>query len=117
MCEELEISRDAYYKWLKRKDNKNIYELNHESLKPLIQKYYDISTCIGKSLNNDFIEYNLDLLNNSDYKLNDIILHSDRGGMYKSSIYNTKTAEMNLIPSLSAPYACTHNPWIETLNG
>ena len=43
MCEELEISRDAYYKWLKRKNNKNRYELNHESLKPLIQKYYDIS--------------------------------------------------------------------------
>ena len=39
MCEELEISRDAYYKWLKRKDNKNSYKLNHESLKPLIQKY------------------------------------------------------------------------------
>ena len=43
MCEELEISRDAYYKWLKRKNNRNRYELNHESLKPLIQKYYDIS--------------------------------------------------------------------------
>ena len=24
---------------------------------------------------------------------------------------------MNLIPSMSAPYTCTHNPWIETLNG
>ena len=43
MCEELEISRDSYYKWQKRKDLKNKYELNHESLKPLIQKYYDIS--------------------------------------------------------------------------
>lgn len=43
MCEELEISRDTYYKWLKRKDNKNRYELNHEYLKPLIQKYYDLS--------------------------------------------------------------------------
>lgn len=43
MCKELEISRDAYYKWLKRKDNKNRHEINHESLKPLIQKYYDIS--------------------------------------------------------------------------
>ena len=51
------------------------------------------------------------------YKLKDVILHSDRGGMYKSGIYNTKTAEMNLIPSMSAPYTCTHNPWIETLNG
>lgn len=30
MCEELEISRDAYYKWLKRKGNKNRYELNRE---------------------------------------------------------------------------------------
>lgn len=225
MCEELEVSRDAYYKWLKRKNTKNRYELNHESLKPIIQKYYDLSngtagyrqikeqieyhegiiisyymsflikccimklpevrkkkknkgkytittkgdekkytyqniaenididdiykvistdttevkleedgkqnvsffidaysteilvSCIGKSLNNDFIEYNLNLLNNSDYKLDDVILHSDRGGMYKSGIYNTKTAEMNLIPSMSAPYTCTHNPWIETLNG
>lgn len=224
MCEELEIFRDAYYKWLKRKDSKNRYELNHELLKPLIQKYYDISngtagyrqirdqlnehegiiisyymaflikccimklpeirkkknkgkytvttkddekkytyqniaenididdiykvistdtteiklgedgkqnvsffidaysteilvSCIGKTLDNDFIEHNLDLLNNCDYKLNDMILHSDRGGMYKSGIYNTKTAEMNLIPSMSAPYTCTHNPWIETLNG
>lgn len=210
MCEELEISRDAYYKWLKRKNNKNRYELNHESLKPLIQKYYDISngtagyrqikeqlqehegiiiscymsflikcclmklpevrkkknkgkytvttkddekkytyqniaeniniddiykvistdttevkleeggkqnvsffidaysteilvSSIGKSLNNDFIEYNLKLLNNSDYKLDNVILHSDRVGMYKSGIYNTKTAEMNLIPSMAAP--------------
>ncbi len=225
MCEELEISRDTYYKWLKRKNIKNRYELNHEALKPLIQKYYDLSngtagyrqikeqleyhegiiisyymaflikccimklpearkknknkgkytvttkgdekkytyqniaesmdindiykvistdttevklekdgkqnvsffidaysteilvSCIGKSLNNDFIEYNLNLLNDSDYKLDNIILHSDRGGMYKSGIYNTKTAEMNLIPSMSAPYTCTHNPWIETLNG
>lgn len=224
MCEELEIARDAYYKWLKRKNNKNNYELNHELLKPFIQKYYDLSngtagyrqikeqlqehegivisyymsfrikccimklpevrkkknkgkytittkndekkytyqniaenididdiykvistdttevkleedgkqnvsffidaysteilvSCIGKSLDNDFIEYNLDLLNNSDYKFNNMILHSDRGGMYKSGIYNTKTAEMHLIPSMSAPYTCTHNPWIETLNG
>lgn len=225
MCEELEISRDSYYKWLKRKDLKNIYEINRESLKPLIEKYYNqsngtagyrqikeqieehegiiisyymsflikccimklpeirkkkkninkyrtttdnnitkytyqniaetididdiykvISTdttevkldedgkqnvsffidaysteilvsCIGKSLDNDFIEFNLNLLNNCGYKLNDIILHSDRGGMYKSGIYNTKTAEMHLIPSMSAPYTCTHNPWIETLNG
>ena len=30
MCEELEISRDAYYKWLKRKGTKNIYEINQE---------------------------------------------------------------------------------------
>ena len=225
MCEELEISRDAYYNWLKRKNRRNRYEINHETLKPLIQKYYDLSngtagyrqikeqleyhegtiisyymaflmkcrimklpeirkkkknkgkytvttkgdekkytyqniaestniddiykvistdttevklekdgkqnvsffidaysteilvSCIGKSLNNDFIEYNLDLLNDSDYKLEDTILHSDRGGMYKSGIYNTKTAEMHLIPSMSAPYTCTHNPWIETLNG
>lgn len=225
MCEELEISRDAYYKWLKRENQKNRYEINHETLKPLIQKYYDLSngtagyrqikeqleyhegtiisyymaflmkcrimklpeirkkkknkgkytvttkgdekkytyqniaestniddiykvistdttevklkedgkqnvsffidaysteilvSSIGKSLNNDFIEYNLDLLNDSDYKLEDTILHSDRGGMYKSGIYNTKTAEMHLIPSMSAPYTCTHNPWIETLNG
>ena len=43
MCEELEISRDAYYKWLKRENIKNRYELNHEALKPLIQKYYDLS--------------------------------------------------------------------------
>lgn len=224
MCEELEISRDAYYKWLKRKNIKNKYEISHEILKPLIQKYYDLSngtagyrqikeqleehegviisyymsfllkccimklpeirkkrnkgkytvttkddekkytyqniaenididdiykvistdttevkleedgkqnvsffidaysaeilvSCIGKTLDNDFIEYNLNLLNHSCYKLKDVILHSDRGGMYKSSIYNTKTAEMNLIPSMSAPYTCTHNPWIETLNG
>lgn len=225
MCEELEISRDSYYKWLKRKDTKNKYELNHDSLKPLIQKYYDLSngtagyrqikeqlkeheglvityymafllkckimklpevrkkkknkgkytvttkdnedkytyeniaenisiddiykvistdttevkleldgkqnvsffidayssevlsSCIGKSLDNDFIEYNLDLLKQSNYKLKDVILHSDQGGMYKSGIYKTKTAEMNLKPSMSAPYTCTHNPWIETLNG
>lgn len=225
MCEELEISRDAYYKWIRRKNIKNRYEINRESLKPLIQKYYDISngtagyrqikeqleehegiiisyymsflvkccimklpeirkknknkgkytitdkddekkytyqniaenidindiykvistdttevklekdgkqnvsffidaysteilvSCIGKSLDNSFIEYNLDLLNHSNYNLQNVILHSDRGGMYKSGIYNTKTAEMKLIPSMSAPYTYTHNPWIETLNG
>ena len=225
MCEELDISRDAYYKWLKRKDDKNRYELNHELLKPLIKKYYDISngtagyrqikeqlqehdgivisyymaflikcrimklpevrkkkknigkyktktddnnkkyvyeniaenieiddiykvistdttevkleqdgkqnvsffidaysseilvSCIGKSLDNNFIEYNLNLLNKSNYKIDNMILHSDRGGMYKSGIYNTKTADMNLIPSMSAPFTYTHNPWIETING
>ena len=225
MCEELEISRDAYYKWTKRKNIKNRYTLNHESLKPLIKKYYDLSngtagyrqikdqlaehegliityymsfilkckimklpevrkkkknkgkykvttkdnetkytyeniaeniniddiykvistdttevkleqdgkqnvsffidaysseilaSSIGKSLDNDFIEYNLELLNKSNYKLNNVILHSDRGGMYKSGIYKTKTTEMNLKPSMSAPYTYTHNPWIETLNG
>lgn len=225
MCEELEISRDSYYKWLKRKNIKNRYERNHEYLKPLIQKYYDQSNgtagyrqirdqleeyeginisyymaflikccimklpeirkkkknkgkytinikndekkytyqniaentdindiykvlstdttelkleqdgkqnvsffidaysseilvaCIGKSLDNDFIEYNLNLLNNCNYKIDGMILHSDRGGMYKSGIYQTKTADMNLIPSMSAPYTCTHNPWIETING
>lgn len=224
MCEELEISRDSYYKWLKRRNNKNRYELNHDSLKPLIQKYYDISNgtagyrqikeqlqehegiiisyymafllkccimklpeirkkknkgkytitnntqevkytyqniaenididgiykvistdttevklkddgkqnvsffidaysteilvaCIGKSLNNDFIEHNLELLKKSNYKFQNMILHSDRGGMYKSGIYKTKTAEMKLIPSMSAPYTYTHNPWIETING
>ena len=37
--------------------------------------------------------------------------------IYKSEIYNTKTAEVNLISSMSAPYTCTDNPWIETLNG
>lgn len=225
MCEELEISRDSYYKWLKRKDIKNRYELNHESLKPIIKEYYDLSngtagyrqikeqleehegliisyymaylmkccimklpevrkkkknigkyrtttdkntkkyvydnlaenididdiyevistdttevkleedgkqnvsffidaysseiiiSCIGKSLDNNFIEYNLDLLKKSNYNIKNMILHSDRGGMYKSGIYNTKTADMNLIPSMSAPFTYTHNPWIETING
>jgi transposase InsO family protein len=225
MCEELEISRDSYYKWLKRKNYKNKYKLNHDSLKQIIQEYYDLSngtagyrqikdqleeheglvisyymayllkckllklpevrkkkksigkyrtitnnnatkyvydniaenieindiykvlstdttevqlkedgkqnvsfiidaysgeilvSSVGKSLNNDFIEYNLKLLNECDYKLKNTILHSDRGGMYKSGIYKTKTAEMNLIPSMSAPFTYTHNPWIEAING
>ena len=225
MCEELEISRDSYYKWLKRKYKKNRYEINHDSLKPLIQYYYDLSNgiagyrqikeqleehsgivisyymayilkcrimklpavrepsknkgkyrvtinnnedkytyqniaenieiddvykvistdttevklekdgkqnvsffidafsseilvaSISKSLSSQFIEYNLDLLSKSNYNLNNVVIHSDRGSMYKSGIYKTKTAEMNLIPSMSAPYTCTHNPWIETLNG
>lgn len=76
-----------------------------------------ITSCIGKSLDNKFIEYNLNLLNKSDYNIKNMILHSDRGGMYKSGIYNTKTADMNLIPSMSAPFTYTHNPWIETING
>ena len=57
-------------------------------------------SCIGKSLNNDFIEYNLNLLNTSNY----VILHSDCRGMYKSGIHNTKTTEMNHISSMSTPY-------------
>lgn len=225
MCEELEISRDSYYKWLKRKGIKNRYEINHDSLKPLIQCYYDLSngtagyrqikdqlqehegivisyymayilkckimklqavrepnknkgkyrittkddeqkyiyqniaenieiddigkvistdttevklekdgkqnvsffidsysseilvSAIGKSLSSEFIEYNLNLLSKSNYNLKNVVIHSDRGSMYKSGIYKTKTAELNLIPSMSAPYTCTHNPWIETLNG
>ena len=44
------------------------------------------------------------------------MLHSDRGGTYKSGIYNTKTANMNLILSVSVPYTYNHNPWIETIN-
>jgi transposase InsO family protein len=225
MCEEFEISRDSYYKWLKRKNIKNKYEINYDLLIPLIQYYYDLSngtagyrqikdqieehtgivisyymayilkcrimklpavrepsknkgkyrvtinnnkdkytyqntaenieiddiykvistdttevklekdgkqnvsffidafsseilaSSIGKSLSSEFIEYNLDLLSKSNYNLNNVVIHSDRGSMYKSGIYKTKTAEMNLIPSMSAPYTCTHNPWIETLNG
>lgn len=76
-----------------------------------------LASCIGKRLDNEFIEQNLKLLSESNYKLENVVLHSDRGGMYKSGIYNTKTTEMKLIPSMSAPYTCTHNPWIETLNG
>lgn len=58
MCEELEISRDSYYKWLKRKDNKNRYELNHESLKPIIKKYYDLSNgTAGYRQTKEQIEY------------------------------------------------------------
>lgn len=72
---------------------------------------------IGKKLNCEFILYNLELLKNKGYNLNNIIIHSDRGGMYKSGIYHTKTADMNLIPSMSAPFTYTHNPWIETING
>jgi putative transposase len=224
MCEELNISRDAYYKWKKRNNKKNIYQENHDKLIPFIIKYYNVSngtagyrqicdqinehesftitdymtytlkckilklpeirkkkqkgkytiqnnneevkyvynniaenieinninqvlstdttevkldedgkqnvsfiidaynteilvSCISKSLDNDFIESNLNLLNKIDYKLDNIVLHSDRGGMYKSGIYKTKTTDMNLITSMSAPYTCTHNPWIETING
>jgi len=72
---------------------------------------------IGKSLTNQFIEHNLNLLKQTGYNFKNIIIHSDRGGMYKSGIYKTKTVEMNLIPSMSAPFTCTHNPWIETING
>jgi len=43
MCEELEISRDSYYKWLKRKDSKNSYEIRRDSYKSLINKYYNLS--------------------------------------------------------------------------
>ncbi len=225
MCEELDISRDSYYKWLKRKNNKNSFELYRELLIPWIKYYYDLSNgtagyrqikeqlevhegikisyymsfivkcCllklpevrkkkqkgkytinvgddkekkytyqniaenieiddiyqvlstdttevkleedgkqnisffidaysseiivadINKSLDNDFIKRNLNILENSDYKIKNMILHSDRGGMYKSGFYHTKTAELNLIPSMSAPYTYTHNPWIETING
>lgn len=225
MCEELEISRDSYYKWIKRKNNPNgyieyrkkfyqevldIYNISHKTAgyrqirdqinskgedyisdymtyiikckdlklpeirrkKKNIGKYrtkekineqvfrYDniaeniiindinqvlttdtteyklevdgkkhisfiadaytgeiLVSSVSKSLNNSFISYNLQLLKNTDYKLNNIIIHSDRGGMYKSGVYHTKTADMNLIPSMSAPFTYTHNPWIETING
>lgn len=223
MCEELEISRDSYYKWLKRKGKKNSYQLKRNLYKPLVKKYYDLSngtagyrqirdqieehegiylsdymvyiikckelqlpeirikkekgkytiqtteekkytydnlaenivisdinqvlstdttevkleengkqnvsfiidaysteilvSCISNKLDRIFIEHNLNLLSKVNYPLEDVILHSDRGSMYRSGIYNTKTIDMNLIPSMSAPYKCTHNPWIETLNG
>ena len=223
MCEELEISRDSYYKYINRKNILNIYDKRRMELSPLIIKYYNISnctagyrqirdqiefheniylseymvykikckdlklpeirkkrnkgkytipittkenqyrydniaetvnindinqvlstdttevsidkekqnisfiidaytsevlvSCISKKLDNEFIELNMNLLEKKDYDLNNIIIHSDRGGMYRSGIYKTKTTEMNLIPSMSAPFTCTHNPWIETLNG
>ena len=52
MCEELEISRDSYYKWLKRKNIKNKYEINYDLLIPLIQYYYDLSNVISGSKTN-----------------------------------------------------------------
>jgi len=72
---------------------------------------------IGEKLNNEFIAKNIDLLKETKYDLTNVIIHSDRGGMYKSGIYKTKTTEMNLIQSMSAPFTYTHNPWIETING
>ncbi len=224
ICEELELSRDSYYKWKRKNNRKNKYQINHEKLIPFIIKYYKLSngtagyrqirdqintqenflisdymayilkcktlnlpeirkkkkkgkytiqnhetevkyvynnlaenieisninqvlstdtteikleeggkqnvsfiidtynteilvSCISKNLDSNFIELNLNLLDNVAYNLDNIILHSDRGGMYKSGIYKTKTTDMNLIPSMSAPYTCTHNPWIETING
>lgn len=222
MCEELEISRDSYYKWLKRKNKMNSYETRRNSYKPLFIKYYKLSngtagyrqirdqieehekiylsdymayiikckelklpeirkkknigkyrininlennntykniaenmkitdinqvlstdttevkletgkenvsfiidaytteilvSCISKKLDNDFIEQNMNLLKKVNYNLENIILHSDRGGMYKSGVYKTKTTDMKLIPSMSAPFTYTHNPWIETING
>lgn len=76
-----------------------------------------IVSCIGKKLDNEFISYNLQLLQQTKYDLSNMIIHSDRGGMYKSGIYKTKTTDMKLIPSMSAPFTYTHNPWIETING
>lgn len=43
MCEELKISRDAYYKWLKRNNEKNVYQTNHNKIIPFIVKYYNLS--------------------------------------------------------------------------
>lgn len=225
MCEELEISRDSYYKWSKRKDKinrylnyrkqyynefKEIYELSNrtagyrqirdqinfkkekyiseymayiikckdlklpeirkkkknkgkyktkENIDEVYYRYDNIAenikitninqvlttdttelkleidgkqnvsfiadaysgeilvSTIGKKLDNKFISKNLELLNSQGYSFKETIIHSDRGGMYKSGIYKTKTIEMNLIPSMSAPYTYTHNPWIETING
>lgn len=72
---------------------------------------------INDKLNNYFISYNLELLKKTNYELSKMIIHSDRGSMYKSGIYKTKTTDMNLIPSMSAAFTSTHNPWIETING
>ena len=95
-----------------------IVEANNKNVSFFLDAYSSeiLVYSVGKSLDNDFIEYNLNLLNNSNYKLENVMLHSDRDGMYKSGIYNTKTAEMNIIPSMSAPCTYTYNPWIETLN-
>ena len=43
MCKELEISRDSYYKWIKRKNKINSYEERRDSYKPLFVKYYKLS--------------------------------------------------------------------------
>ena len=51
-----------------------------------------LASFIGKSLNSEFIEYNLDLLSKSNYNLDNVVIYSDRGSMYKSGIYKTKTA-------------------------
>jgi transposase InsO family protein len=224
MCEELGLSRDSYYKYLKRKQKTNHYLENRKSYESLIIKYYKLSnktagyrqirdqieyheniklsdymvytikckylklpeirkkrknigkyrvqtdkdektytyrniaenmeindmnqvlstdttevkleqekqnvsfiidaytteilvSSFSKKLDSEFIEYNMELLNKTCYNFKNIIIHSDRGSMYKSGIYKTKTTDMNLIPSMSAPYTYTHNPWIETING
>ncbi len=222
LCEVLEISRDSYYKWLKRKNIDNKYEIYRNLLKPIILEYYKkskgtagyrqikyqidikkqfklslymayklkckelklpevrikrnkhayitssqyqstyvyknltqnlqitninqvlstdtteldvdkrkqnisfiidaysseiLSSCISKSLDTNFIDLTLSNLFKNSINFNNIILHSDRGSMYKSFIYNKKTTEYNIKQSLSAPYTCKHNTWVENING
>lgn len=76
-----------------------------------------LSSCISKKLDNNFINLILGLLKKNNYDFEDVIIHSDRGGMYKSGDYKKITTELKLIPSMSAPFSYTHNPWIESING
>ncbi len=59
----------------------------------------------------------LDLLSKSNIPKDKAIIHSDRGGMYKSFEYANKVKEMELIPSMSKPYRWYHNHWVENVNG
>ena len=59
----------------------------------------------------------LDLLDNVDIPEDKKIIHSDRGGMYKSLAYAEKIKELNLTPSMSKAYRWYHNHWVENVNG
>lgn len=76
-----------------------------------------LSSCISKSLDTNFIDLTLFNLFKNNINFDNIILHSDRGSMYKSFIYNKKTTEYNIKQSMSAPYTCKHNTWVENING
>jgi len=47
LCETMNVSRSGYYKWLKRKDTLNRYELQRENLKEIVLNYYKQSPTWG----------------------------------------------------------------------
>lgn len=78
----------------------------------------EILACvISTNCNIDLMIDTMKRLISSGIKLDKVVLHSDRGAIYKSHKYKKMTEENSIIPSMSKPYCSTDNAWVECKHG